>query len=229
MATLLQLLDAFNRKERFFLFTQAVGNPEFHLGVEFRDDLQRATGTAIPPDARAFVDYHLDWLHAAVLLSKEGPGQGPWLNTATPADGFLVSTGNQEDIDLVVAFEQGASTVIVLVEAKADTGWTNSQMASKARRLRKIFGAEVIGADARIRPVFCLASPRRPAKLDVGEWPAWMLQRTPTSGAEVAWLQLHVPPGRLKVEGCDAQGNPSRDRRYWRVRAVPTYDIESDE
>jgi len=228
MAKLLELLDAFNRKERFFLFTQAVGSSALLLGGKFREDLQEATGIAVPPDARAYIDYHLDWLHAAVLLSREELGDGPWLNTATPPDGFLVSTGNQEDIDLVVAFEEGASTVIVLVEAKADTGWTNSQMASKARRLLRIFGSDEIPADAPIRPMFCLASPRRPVKLEARDWPAWMLTRSESDSARPAWLRLHVPSGRLKVEGCDAQGKPSRHRMYWQVRHVPAYDVESE-
>ena len=48
-----------------------------------------------------------------------------------------VATGNQEDADLLVAFEQGDIIHLMLVEAKAETGWTNKQMCSKAKGLSR--------------------------------------------------------------------------------------------
>lgn len=228
MTKLLDLLQGFNRKERFFLFTQAADNPQFLLGAQFREDLARATGVAVPADARAYVDYHLDWLHAAVFLSTTDES-GPWVNSAGVANEFLVSTGNQEDIDLLVAFAEGSSTRLILVEAKADTGWTNAQMRSKTRKLKAVFGHDPVPGDAPVQPTFCLASPRRPSpRLDATDWPSWMLTTGPDGIARPAWLQLRVPAGRKRVEGCDAQGKASNARTHWQVRDVPAFDVVSE-
>jgi len=215
MSKLLDLLEAFNRKERFFLFTQATDNPGFILGNQFRKELSKATDTDTPADAKAYIDYHLDWLHAAVILSQQTPSGDRWPNK-TPDDQFLVSTGNQEDVDLLIAFDRGVTTSLIFVEAKTESGWTNSQLISKANRLKKIPGSDDFMPDAPIRPVFCLASPRRPVGLLTTEWPTWMLR--PSAPPDFRWLQLHVPAGRKKVEGCDINGKPSQARSYWTVR-----------
>ena len=64
MPTFLKLLESFNRKERFFLVGQALGNPNFQLSDGFRSMLggQDAFGIVPPKDALVFMDYHLDWL-----------------------------------------------------------------------------------------------------------------------------------------------------------------------
>lgn len=48
-------------------------------------------------------------------------------------------TPNQENIDLLVAFEDLEITHLRMIEAKAATGWTNKQTLSKADRLREMF------------------------------------------------------------------------------------------
>lgn len=161
MSRFLDLLERFNRKERYFLFTQATGNRDFILSKEFREKLRDCVGLDVPSDARAFIDYHLDWLHACVVLVQENLSEnaGPWINRE--GGELIVSTGNQEDIDLIIAYDIGSSTQLILIEAKAESSWTNKQMISKARRLAKIFGRDPLSADALIRPVFCLASPRK--------------------------------------------------------------------
>ena len=218
MNELLKMIDDFNRKERYFVFTQATGNRDFKLGGKFRKELSEAAGTEIPESARAYIDYHLDWLHAAVHIATN-PGGGPvWPNSVPGTVGSQVSTGNQEDIDLVVAFEDQGTTWLILVEAKADTGWGNRQLESKAERLRRIFGESDMAVGSAIRPVFCLWSPRRPIGLITRNWPEWMLQGSgdPRS-RDFRWFPLTVPPGRKKVIGCDALGKPSKNRPFWKV------------
>ena len=46
---LLQWLDAFNRKERYYLLTQALGG--FGLAPQFATELSRVSGVQVPPSA----------------------------------------------------------------------------------------------------------------------------------------------------------------------------------
>ena len=63
MSDLLELLESFNRKERFFLVSQAVGR--FQLSDDFRRELGEEINLKIPRGAFTAMDYHLDWLTAA--------------------------------------------------------------------------------------------------------------------------------------------------------------------
>lgn len=62
VSDLINLLQRFNRKERFFLVGHALGNKDFRLPEDFRLSLSSATnlGEEIPCDAFAAMDYHLD-------------------------------------------------------------------------------------------------------------------------------------------------------------------------
>ena len=51
MNELISLLESLNRKERFFLVGEALGNRSFRLGQNFRISLENASGVSIPPDA----------------------------------------------------------------------------------------------------------------------------------------------------------------------------------
>jgi hypothetical protein len=125
-----------------------------------------------------------------------------------------VSIGNQEDIDLVVAFIEGAQTRVVLVEAKAETGWTNKQLASKVERLQRIFGDNGQSVPG-VKPTFCLCSPFNSENIVYDKWPAWTL-----SHGKHLFLKLPVTAGRRAVFGADSLGRPSRDRKFWHVRTT---------
>ena len=58
--------------------------------------------------------------------------------------------GNQEDIDLLIAFEKQAKTHLVLVEAKGGTAWGNDQLRSKASRLQHIFAKGRLGVIVKV-------------------------------------------------------------------------------
>ena len=68
------------------------------------------------------MDYHLDWIHASLFLTLPGND-----SQAVHPNSGRVATGTQEDVDLLVAFEEGDITHLLLIEAKAETGWTNKQ------------------------------------------------------------------------------------------------------
>ena len=81
MMTLMEHLESFNRKERFFLVGNALGNPDFHLSTDFQTKLNTAFGIQPPNSAFVAMDYHLDWLHAGPFLALPAP---PSCMTRTP-------------------------------------------------------------------------------------------------------------------------------------------------
>ena len=205
---LIEWLEAFNRKERFFLVGNALGNTNFNLSEEYRTKLHSVLGIHPPQHSFVAMDYHLDWIHAGLFLSSSANQLNEVHENKVP-----IVTANQEDIDLLVAFEDLGVTHLLMIEAKAATGWTNKQTLSKADRLREMFGE----GDGRkkypgVKPSFCLTSPRPPQLLDSDQWPSWM-----APGGKPIWLELEVPPGRRRITRCDQEGKSSASGDFFRV------------
>lgn len=177
MADLLDYLERFNRKERFLLVGWALGNEDFTLGKAFIERLNRELELSISP-AGAFVamDYHLDWLWASLVLGTEGGEDTSHENPSEVVrkDGrsTRVIGATQEDVDLIIAYNQGVVSHIVIIEAKGVTGWTNKQMESKAERLKAYFGDEG-GKWPSVTPHFVIVSPKKmpPNGLNLSRWP----------------------------------------------------------
>jgi hypothetical protein len=207
---MLEYLRSFNRKERFFLVGTALGNPAFRLDSAFSRRLGDTFALQVPSDVFVAMDYHLDWIYGSAYLSQEGVSpSGNHLNIA----GNI--SGNQEDVDLIVAFDAGETTHVIMLEAKAETGWTNKQADSKAERLTAMFGVEG-DAFPHLRPHFGLISPRPPRHLITDRWPSWM--RSP--GGAPLWMDLLVPPGRRKLTRCDVSGKRAKDGGYFKVQST---------
>ena len=205
MTTLVEYLETFNRKERFFLIGEALGNPTFRLSSDFIARLNDAFSLDAPPDAFAAMDYHLDWTYACLYLV--GKDETPIHRNPDRA-----ITGNQEDTDFLVAWEREGMTHLLLLEAKVETRWTNRQLKSKADRLRRIFGDE--GArHPQVTPHFGLTSPRRPQRIDTSRWPAWM-----SRGGEPIWFGLEAGVRRRQATRCDSSGRKSATGGHFRVR-----------
>ena len=109
----------------------------------------------------------------------------------------VVATGTQEDIDLLIASDEEDTTHLLMLEAKATTGWTNRQTLSKAKRLAAIFGPDGTRFPS-VRPHFGLLSPRCPQHLRSEKWPAWM-----TINDSPVWLKLPIPRGRRHLTRTD--------------------------
>ena len=200
MLDLIELLESLNRKERFFLISQALGN--FQLSDSFRQELGKTIQLSIPAGSFTAMDYHLDWLTAALYAYERGDAEKPFDNPKPK-----IVRGTQEDIDLLIAFRDSERYHIVLVEAKGATGWTNRQMRSKADRLSEIFGSEGNRYPG-VQPHICLMSSRRPSqRLETRNWPAWMRKDD--------WLALDFPKDRKKVTRCDVGGEPSVDGTHF--------------
>lgn len=214
MSQVIQALRSFDRKERFAVLREVLGfDPETpHLHSRFREKVSNCIGMSVPEHAFLAMDYHLDWIDMALyLVSKQNiRPKSPFPNEHSPN-----INQNQQDVDLLVAFEADdigdATTHLVHIEAKAYGGWTNAQLAGKARRLRAIFGED--GARFGFAtPHYILMSARRSTDISTQSWPKWM-----KSGDEPIWLDYTLPP-RLKITRCDKSGRPSKDGGHLIVR-----------
>lgn len=96
-------LSRFNRKERFWLLSDAIGVPFLSLSPLFLDKLQQELNISIPADAWWAFDYHIDWLHAALYFS---PNFDLLSEPAPKPNAEKWIQGTQEDVDLIIAFEK---------------------------------------------------------------------------------------------------------------------------
>lgn len=127
--TLVESLKLFNRKERYWLIRNTLGekSQELPLSNSFRERLGRVIEVDIPDNAWWALDYHIDWLFSALLLdflqedAKSTPIENP----------RRLIRGTQEDFDFVIAFDR----TIILIEVKGVGSWTNKQISRKHQRL----------------------------------------------------------------------------------------------
>ena len=197
MSDLIKTLKSFNRKERFFLLRNALGKQDFKLSEKFRRALSKSAGSPqIPDNAFVAIDYHLDWLYASLFLACCKPEEEqPYCNE------IRVSTGTQQDIDLLVAFKTENTHHLILVEAKGYGSWDNKQLERKTERLCKIFGNDGKKYDSDVKPYICITSPECPKKIKTDKWPEWMMNKN----GKPKWFKLCLPGERRTVIGTDAK------------------------
>ena len=214
MDDLIKILESFNRKERFFLIAQALGQerddkPAFTLSEKFRRELGGKMEVCIPKDPeKVFVgmDYHLDWVVASLTRWKDGkdrefPNDAPGIK------------GTQEDIDLLVAFQENQVFHLVFLEAKAYSGWTNNQMEPKAKRLGEIFD-DCEKKWPNVNPHFFAIGPKESTALNLAAFPDWM--------KPIEWLTLALPSERRIVTRRGKEGN---SYRKFEIKMVPRESI----
>ena len=188
MSKVLKHLKVLNRTEPFHLLRQVLGKSIFRIDRGFREELGTLLDVSIPDDAFIGMDYLLDWISLAVRFADKSLPRGPVLNI-----GNDLFEANPLDADLLVAFDVRATTHIVMIEAKGDTGWGNKQLQKKADRLYKIFSGTT---QHRVTPHFVLMSPRRPCRIKVRKWPDWMYDKDRHAPY---WLELPLRPTLCKV------------------------------
>lgn len=219
-------LKLFNRKERFWVIQTALGPPSAKLSADFCEALNRVLeGRAEPVSSASAwwaIDYHLDWLQAALLLHPKvaTPEPRPLVELS---EGKYDIQGQQEDVDLVVAHGRD----LILIEAKAFGSWSNPQLISKAKRLKALpvcaeSGLMLPRADLqeedRVRLHFLLMSPNPPQKLEEGAsppWPEWGKR-----DGQRLWLELqveHASEPFVAVSRCLPDGKRSAGGRHWRL------------
>jgi hypothetical protein len=218
MDALAQTLESFNRKERNLLVRAALGHKEtpLRLSAKFRAKVSEKLGIGtIPEDAWWATDYHFGWLAGA--LAVYSGDQAALLEPGRPNPPDLTSKrrlveGNQEDIDLVIAFGQN----LILLEAKAYGAWSNGQMKSKLERLHLLCAYRDELRQASDLPIdihlllISVAEPQKLAKV-----------RVPWSDSEIdlPWISLDIDEKILvrTVTRCNSQGIADAMGDRWRV------------
>lgn len=199
---LIYYLRKFNRKERYFLIREAIGNGNFDLNNSFRENLQKKLNINIPKDAYAAMDYHLDWIDVSLRVwSKKIEINNKFENELNKKKKRQINS-NQEDIDLIIAFKLKDIYNIILIEAKGVTGWTNKQMDSKVERLKKIFG-EYCEKYKYLQVFFILISPGESDNIKYESWPKWMKKNN-----KPIWLELKTEKSFYKITRCRQDGKP---------------------
>ena len=209
MTDLIELLESFNRKERYFLIKESLGG--FELCNHFRSKLSEAIGVSIPDSSYLAMDYDLECIAASVLAHEQSDGESNFDRTYS---GF---PNSYPDVDLLIAYRDGEDCHIILVEAKGYTGWLNKQLQTKADYLRFIFGVDG-KKHPKVTPHFCLLSPRQPTgRLETEGWPEWMTK----SGGSPYWLEMTLPKDRRGVTRNDSNNNKLPPGEV-RIKAIPS-------
>ncbi len=205
-------LKSFNRKERFYLIGQMLGNPEFRMDENQLDKISKLIKVKIPSEYFAAMDYHLDWIYASLFLTQEHGEkifQRNFIDNNKKVD--LQISGTQEDVDFLLAFiDPENKTHIVMIEAKGDSYFSNGQLDSKNKRFKAIFGNENTWPN--VRPHFIICSPKKPQKIKIEE-PAYFIFKY----SKLPWLELDMGEGKNKVTRCDDEGEPYNNGEYWTV------------
>lgn len=211
MSTLIERLKQFNAKERYFLVRQVLGVKELHIGQPLRTRLEEALEIEIPATAPQFaaMDYHLDWLYAALQDPTDNqPQANPDLGQEL---GGKMIRASQEDIDFLIAFEKDEVTHVILLEAKAYTSWSQKQINDKTARLRNIFPDAILKSG--VQPYLVLMSPSEATRLKPNGCPSWMLRNN-----NFIWIKLDIDPCK-KITRCDEEGHPDQGGQLWKVDA----------
>lgn len=204
---LIENLRSFNAKERFFLVGQVLGNPELRPSFGFLLDLGNRLDLQIPENVFAAMDYHLDWVYASLIISRDMGNARAYLNTKN------IVRAQQEDVDFLIAFDAANETHLVFLEAKGVTGWSTKQMNSKIERYRQIFGDDG-KAWPYVTPHFAMLSPDEPQRLISSVWLSWM-----APNGKVPWMRLSISDKLKRVTRCNQDGRSNRSGAYWTVKS----------
>ena len=207
MTTLVAALEKFNRKERYWLLRNCVGN--LKLDKCFIARLGKELNLRIPAGAWWAIDYHFDWLVGAIWCRSGSNG------TTMENEKSLVIR-NQQDIDFIIAFED----TMIPIEAKASTGWSNDQLKLKLGRLEaiRVFieKLELKNITARL----LLVSPRETRRQIPDDYP-----KLPTfligSGKKIPWLPLGLASSNfLKVTRCTEEEETNSKGDFWKLEPL---------
>ncbi len=204
-------LKEFNRKERFHLIGQLLGNIEFKLSQDKLKEIFDLIELQIPKNYFSAMDYHLDWIYASLILTKDNNDEKKYKIEKN------CIKATQEDVDFIIAFlDYSRQTHIIMIEAKGDTSFTNKQIISKAKRLQAIFGKKG-DRFKNVTPYFLLCSPKKPKNLKLEEIPSFMKNKNQD---DIIWFELNLPKYLKKVTRCNEEKNKSKDGKYWKVKRI---------
>lgn len=204
---IIEYLASFNRKERFHLVGQLLGNTKFTLDPNLFRKILNMLALDTPTYYFSAMDYHLDWIYASLALAHNKA------SGIRQRDNSCISATN-EDVDFLLAFmDDSGKTHIVMIEAKGETSFSNKQLHNKAKRLAAIFGSNN-EEWSDVIPHFLICSPEKPTLLDIKEVPPFMLNK---NNDGLMWFRLYMPANQRKVTRCNEDGSASRDGQYWKI------------
>lgn len=216
--SLIDNLKSFNRKERFYLIGQMLGNPEFRMDDNQLDKISKLIGLTIPRKYFAAMDYHLDWIYASLYLTKHNSKscvERNFIEENEISIDYQIS-GTQEDVDFLLAFVDHENiTHIVMIEAKGDCTFSNAQLQSKNERFKAIFyesesSPTYIHAKWKsVKAHFLLCSPKKPEKIDIKNPVSFMKSEKLMN----SWLKLDMGGDKIKVTRCGE--NHSGSYSHW--------------
>lgn len=149
----------------------------------------------------AAMDYHLEWLHAALWsVGRHDSECKPVPILRHPKTPMAPEQhdvmGNQEDADLVVVIEDRDHTFLVLIEGKGDSSFSRSQLASKLARLRLILDRDHVPSRTELTFALVLLAPAD--KLTLGSCSSFPeLAGHPSALKDWADEAMRNPPERL--------------------------------
>ena len=180
---LVNLLTAFNRKERYWLLQEAHREHVKTLSSQFLcklNNLKIEGLDSIPQDCWWGFDYHLDWIAVALSMIQQEPTNefskssefSTWTekdaNNCNFVDQIQLVRGSQQDADLLLAFKK----TLIIVEAKGGTDWSKQQMGPKAERFKEL---HKLAGNAGVTLQVVLTSPKPPPLTfrQAAWWPDW--------------------------------------------------------
>lgn len=190
---LVKNLKALNAKERDHLMRFAYLGVDRHYEEEDKCWLSTAMTKALRAELHlsadmqpifAGMDYHLDWLYAALQLTCDGKSipdalkrepkevlggdiEPPKKSEAydDKADATLCTvSGRQEDVDLLVVFAEGDKVLMLFIEAKGVAKVDPRQLARKLIRLDRILESSKVPSLPNLECKFVLIGPRSEKK-----------------------------------------------------------------
>jgi len=211
---LIENLKSFNRKERFYLVGQMLGNPDFRMDDKQLDKISELIDTQIPREYFAAMDYHLDWIYASLFLTQNHDEKPFPRNFIDNKKVDLQISGTQEDVDFLLAFVDHENTThIVMIEAKGDSYFSNGQLDSKNKRFKAIFGNGNTWRN--VRAHFLTCSLKRPQKISIEEPVYFMCNEE----SELTWFPLIMDTGKNKVTRCMNNNKPCSEGDHWKVES----------
>lgn len=219
---LVRQLSRFNRKERYALLGEALGQKPFVPAYSFVHRYLAACEVSIRGVSQAWcwMDYHLDWAWAALrTVGEDGShlGKKKFESPEWPTiDGFLNVNANQEDTDLLLAVTDDDELHLFFIEAKWQTPWTSKQVLSKLGRLNHLATAEVLQpAWVGVHPHFVLTSPVESEALS-SLMPAEQIARWQRSDGKLPFVPMAAPKHRHRIVRVDVDG-PALAGEFWMV------------
>lgn len=197
-ATLIRNLKLFNAKERDHLMRAAYLGVDTSTYMEAKRFLSDDFDKQLKPHAIemglddtahcvfAGMDYHLDWLFAAIWVTANKPD---WngeefrvpMETHIAEEGinhlhsdFRALTGTQEDLDLLVVYSDGKKLAMLLIEAKGSAAFDRVQLGRKLIRLDRIIAHA--DDDLQMQYRLVLVAPKKPNFKDTegNEYTSWI-------------------------------------------------------